>query len=83
MTGQSQPLRANFRESVWKNRQKISKISRKRTKIRESTGPILMKLGQGVHTRALQKVYAGILKILIFLPVSPPKRFKSSNFVGL
>ena len=71
MTGQSQPLRANFRESVWKNRQKISKFSRKRTKIIESTGTILIKLGKSVHLRALQKVHAGILKILILRPVAP------------
>jgi len=53
MTCQSQPLRALFRVKVWKNRQKFSKFLHKRTKIWESIGPILMKLGQSVHLRAL------------------------------
>ena len=37
-------------------------------------------LGQSVHLRALQKIYAGILKILIFWPVAPRERFNNSIF---
>ena len=79
MTGWSQPLRALFRKNVWKYSQKISMLSHKRMKIWKSTGQILMKLSQSIHLKALQKVYAGILTILIFWPIAPRGRFE--NFI--
>ena len=59
---------------------KNTQISHKSTKIWESTGPFVMKLGSLVPLMLLQKRYAGILKILIFWPVAPRGRFKNSIF---
>ena len=75
-TRRSRPLRALFGENVWENWSENRKFSHKRTKIWESTGPFAMKLGRYVHPMVLQKLYAGIVKNLIFRPVASHEMFK-------
>ena len=59
---------------------KNTKFSHKRTKIWESTGSFVMKLGKCVHLMVLLKRYTGIVKILIIQPVALRGMFKFSDF---